>query len=65
MNLPLYSTSEAISRRRMRYAWVNMSTISVLVVSTLCEGGAIRCVSNGTGISTVIVGSASEDFLAK
>ena len=67
MNLPLYSTSDAISRRRMRYACVNMFTISDLLVSTDWDGASMLCDLNGTGTSMVIASSSTEpeDFLAR
>lgn len=67
MNLPLYSTSDAISRRRMRYACVNMLTISDLLVSTDWDGASMLCALNGTGTSMVIASSSfePEDFLAR
>ena len=49
----------------MRYAWVNMSTISDLEVSTICDGASMLCALKGTGISMVIASSPpAADFLA-
>ena len=49
----------------MRYAWVNISTISDFEVSTICEGASMLCALKGTGISMVIASSPpAADFLA-
>lgn len=49
----------------MRYAWVNISTISVFEVSTICDGASMLCALKGIGISMVIASSPpAADFLA-
>ena len=49
----------------MRYAWVNISTISDFEVSTICDGASMLCALKGTGISMVIASSPpAADFLA-
>lgn len=49
----------------MRYAWVNISTISDFEVSTICDGASMLCALKGIGISMVIASSPpAADFLA-
>ena len=44
---------------------MNMSTISRFEVSTVWDGGSMRCAWKGTGISTVIASSPEAAFFAK